>query len=117
MRSGRWRPASATDFAHDLSTLGGVGILLFFLRAYSLGGGTYTGIEAVSNGLQIMRDPKVQTGKRTMLYMAVSLAVTAGGLFLCYLLLEVRPVAGKTLNCRAGRQPVRGLAVRPLRWR
>jgi len=86
------------DFAQDLSTLGGVGILLVLLRAYSLGGGTYTGIEAVSNGLQIMRDPKVRTGKRTMLYMAISLAVTAGGLFLCYLLLEVRPVAGKTLN-------------------
>jgi amino acid transporter len=86
------------DFAHDLSTIGGVGILLVFLRAYSLGGGTYTGIEAVSNGLQIMRDPKVRTGKRTMLYMAASLAVTAGGLFLCYLLLEVRPVVGKTLN-------------------
>ena len=87
-----------TDFARDLSTLGGVGILLIFLRAYSLGGGTYTGIEAVSNGLQIMRDPKVRTGKRTMLYMAASLALTAGGLFVCYLLLEVRPVAGKTLN-------------------
>jgi len=86
------------DFAHDLSTIGGVGVLLVFLRAYSLGGGTYTGIEAVSNGLQIMRDPKVRTGKRTMMYMAASLAVTAGGLFLCYLLLEVRPVAGKTLN-------------------
>ncbi len=86
------------DFAQDLSTLGGVGILLVFLRAYSLGGGTYTGIEAVSNGLQIMREPRVRTGKRTMLYMATSLAVTASGLFLCYLLLEVRPVAGKTLN-------------------
>ncbi len=85
-------------FARDLSTLGGIGILLIFLRAYSLGGGTYTGIEAVSNGLQIMRDPKVRTGKRTMLYMATSLAVTAGGLFVCYLLLEVQPMAGKTLN-------------------
>lgn len=95
------RPVAAgvrDDFGHDLSTIGGMGILLVFLRAYSLGGGTYTGIEAVSNGLQIMRDPKVRTGKRTMLYMAASLAVTAGGLFLCYLLLEVRPVLGKTLN-------------------
>jgi hypothetical protein len=95
------RPVTAgvrADFAQDLSTLGGVGILLIFLRAYSLGGGTYTGIEAVSNGLQIMRDPKVRTGKRTMLYMATSLAVTAGGLFLCYLLLNVRPMEGKTLN-------------------
>jgi len=87
-----------TGFKHDITTIGGVGMALIFLRAYSLGGGTYTGIEAVSNGLQIMRDPKVQTGKRTMLYMASSLAVTAGGLFLCYLLLRVQPVAGKTLN-------------------
>jgi amino acid transporter/predicted HicB family RNase H-like nuclease len=86
------------DFSSDISTLGGMGIFLIFLRAYSLGGGTYTGIEAVSNGLQIMREPKVQSGKRTMLYMATSLALTAGGLFLCYLLLDVKPVSGRTLN-------------------
>ena len=68
------------------------------MRAYSLGGGTYTGIEAVSNGLQIMRDPKVQTGKRTMLYMAASLAITAGGLAILYLVVGVTPAHGKTLN-------------------
>src|SRR6202022_4487575 len=60
-----------------------------FLRAYSLGGGTYTGIEAVSNGLQIMREPRVATGKRTMVYMAVSLSLTAGGIILCYLLNDI----------------------------
>ena len=32
-------------------------------RAYSMGAGTYTGIEAVSNGLQIMREPKVHTAR------------------------------------------------------
>lgn len=83
---------------HDLGTIGGLGILLLFLRAYSLGGGTYTGIEAVSNGLQIMREPRVQTGKRTMIYMATSLAFTAGVLFLCYALVGIKPVDGKTLN-------------------
>ncbi|MHB8930850.1 MAG: APC family permease [Melioribacteraceae bacterium] len=82
----------------DLGTIGFLGILMIVLRAYSLGGGTYTGIEAVSNGLQIMRDPKVKTGKRTMVYMASSLAITAGGLFLCYLLFNVHPTEGKTLN-------------------
>jgi hypothetical protein len=45
-----------------------------------------------------MRDPKVSTGKRTMLYMAVSLALTASGLLLCYLLIELKPVSGKTFN-------------------
>jgi amino acid transporter len=87
-----------TGIHHDLSTIGVFGILILFLRAYSLGGGTYTGIEAVSNGLQIMREPRVQTGKRTMLYMATSLAFTAGILFVCYSLLGVKPVEGKTLN-------------------
>ncbi len=68
------------------------------LRAYSLGAGTYTGIEAVSNGLQILRPPQVKTGKKTMVYMAASLAFTAGGLLVCYLLTNVQHVAGKTLN-------------------
>jgi len=85
-------------FSHDVSSIGIFGILLLFVRAYSLGGGTYTGIEAVSNGLQIMREPRVQTGKRTMLYIATSLAFTAGILFLCYSLAGVKPVDGKTLN-------------------
>jgi amino acid transporter len=96
-----FRPLASTihtGLRTDLSTLGGMGILLILLRAYSLGGGTYTGIEAVSNGLQIMREPKVRTGKRTMLYMAISLALTAGGLFLCYLLVGVEPLPGRTLN-------------------
>jgi amino acid transporter len=86
------------NFNIGLSSLGGVGMLALFLRAYSLGGGTYTGIEAVSNGIQIMREPRVQTGKKTMLYMSTSLAFTASGLFLCYLLLKVTPGSGKTLN-------------------
>ncbi len=83
---------------HGAAQLGGWGLFLLFLRAYSLGGGTYTGIEAVSNGIGIMREPRVNTGKRTMLYMATSLALTAGGLLLCYMLVNVRPQEGQTLN-------------------
>ena len=40
------------------------------------------GIEAVSNGLPILREPRVQTGRVTMVYMGVSLAVTVAGLLL-----------------------------------
>jgi len=86
------------NFQYGVTTLGGLGVFLIFLHAYSLGGGTYTGIEAVSNGLQIMREPRVHTGKRTMVYLSVSLALTAGGIFVCYLLLKVRPMEGQTLN-------------------
>jgi amino acid transporter len=87
-----------TDFTQGLSSIGIVAMLAILLRAFSLGAGTYTGIEAVSNGMQIMRDPKVQTGKRTMVYMASSLAITAGGLLVCYLLFHIKPVEGRTLN-------------------
>ncbi len=88
--------------------LGVFGVLLVFLRAYSLGGGTYTGIEAVSNGMQILREPRVETGRRTMLYMAISLAVTAGGILLCYLLNGTQPVPGKTLNAALFEQLANG---------
>src|ERR1700690_2241592 len=95
-------PATAievgTGFHKGLGTLGIGGMILLFIHAYSLGGGTYTGIEAVSNGLPIMREPRVQTAKRTMLYMAWSLALTAAGLLVCYLLWDVQPTPGKTLN-------------------
>jgi amino acid transporter len=87
-----------TGFRAGFAGLGLGGLLLLFARAYSLGGGTYTGIEAVSNGLPIMREPRVRTGKRTMLYMAISLACTAAGLIVCYLLWQVQFEEGKTLN-------------------
>jgi hypothetical protein len=45
-----------------------------------------------------MREPRVATGKRTMVYMSVSLAVTAGGIILGYLLMGVHPMPGKTMN-------------------
>jgi amino acid transporter len=78
--------------------LGLLGMIALFMRAYSMGGGTYTGIEAVSNGLTIMREPKVETGKRTMALMAGSLALTAGGLVAAYLLAHAAPEPGKTMN-------------------
>jgi amino acid transporter len=88
----------STGLGGDLGAIGILGVLAIFLRAFSLGGGTYTGIEAVSNGLPVMREPKVQTGKRTMMYMAISLALVAGTLFICYYLLDIQPVQGQTLN-------------------
>src|SRR6185437_13830827 len=55
---------------HDgFGSLGVLGLAVVFFRAYSMGAGTYTGIEAVSNGLPILREPKAVTGKRTMIYM------------------------------------------------
>ncbi len=85
-------------FKNGLSTLGVMGLFAILVRAYSMGAGTYTGIEAVSNGLQIMREPKIHTARITMLYMSISLAVTAGGIMICYLLFHASPEPGKTMN-------------------
>ena len=90
--------ATRINYGHTIASLGSMGALMLFVRAYSLGGGTYTGIEAVSNGVQIMREPKVRTAKRTMGLMATSLAVTAGGIILAYLLVHAMPAEDKTMN-------------------
>ncbi len=86
---------------HLASTVGWFFIIALFLRAYSLGGGTYTGLEAVSNNVNNLKEPRVKTGKWTMFYMAVSLSFTAGGIILLYLLWGVHPIVGKTLNAVA----------------
>src|SRR4051812_24394153 len=103
-----------TGLSHDLGTMGFITLSLLFLRAYSLGAGTYTGIEAVSNGLSIMREPRVLTGKRTMVYMSTSLAITAGGVILAYLLMGVQPVPGKTMNYRLAEMLAGGIHLGPL---
>lgn len=79
--------------------LGVLGMLALLLHAYSLGAGTYTGLEAVSNSMPVMREPRVATGKRTMRYMALSLSFTAGGLIVAYLLLRMQSHSGeRTMN-------------------
>jgi amino acid transporter len=86
------------EFSQSIQSYGPFGVFIIFMTAYSRGAGTYTGIEAVSNGLPMMREPRVATGKRTMVYISVSLAFTAGGILLCYLLFGTHPQPGKTLN-------------------
>jgi len=90
--------AATQDAGTTATQLGWIPLLLIMMRAYSLGGGTYTGIEAVSNSVQVLREPRVHNAKRTMLYMAVSLSFTAGGIILGYLLVGARPQLGRTMN-------------------
>lgn len=90
---------NATAEAHSMSlSMGTLATIAIFLRAYSLGGGTYTGLEAVSNNVNMLAEPRVRTGKFTMLYMALSLSFTAGGIIVLYLIWNAQPVFGQTLN-------------------
>lgn len=73
-------------------------VLFILLKAYTHGAGTYTGIEAVSNALPTLREPRVQTGKRAMFYMALSLTLLAGFILVFYGLFGIARVEGQTLN-------------------
>jgi amino acid transporter len=95
-------PSVATNTISDIhsvtSGVGIVGLFLIIVHSYSMGAGTYTGIEAVSNAVPVMREPRVQTAKRTMRLMAISLAFMAAGLMFGYILYNVTYEPGKTLN-------------------
>lgn len=80
------------------SQMGWMFVVSTMLLAYSQGGGTYTGLEAVSNNVNTLKEPRVRTGKWTMFYMATSLAFTAGGILLLYLLWDATKQPGQTLN-------------------
>lgn len=89
---------TVVDFNRTTSQLGFFGVMFLLLHSYSVGAGTYTGIEAVSNSVPIMREPKTRTAKHTMFYMAISLSFMVAGLLLSYLFFNVRFVEGKTIN-------------------
>ncbi len=89
---------TSVDVHSSMNDLGIFGMLLLMMKAYSMGAGTYTGIEAVSNGMPILREPKIQTAHRTMRYMSVSLAFTALGLITTFALFKIVPVDSKTIN-------------------
>lgn len=83
------------ELAHAMGWLTVIGLTL---HGYSLGSGTYTGLESISNSIQRLAEPRLHTGKRAMLYMAFSLSFTAGGIVLLYLLWNAAHVPGQTLN-------------------
>ena len=86
------------DMHSAISQIGLFGMIFLILRAYTMGAGTYTGLEAVSNSIPVLREPRVHTAKSTMRYMAVSLSFIVMGLMCAYLLFKVTPRDGKTLN-------------------
>jgi amino acid transporter len=89
---------TAADIHNVTYGVGVIGLLSIVLHSYSMGAGTYTGIEAVSNAVPVMREPRVQTAKTTMRLMAISLAFMAAGLMIAYVLYDVVHEPGKTLN-------------------
>jgi amino acid transporter len=104
-------PGTVTETRELAQHIGWAGVAGMLLLAYSQGGGTYTGLEAVSNNVNLLAEPRVRTGKMTMFYMALSLAITAGGIILLYLLWDARPVAGETLNATTFRSIIASMGL------
>jgi amino acid transporter len=76
-------------------------VAALLLRAYSLGGSSFTGIEAIANNVNLLAKPRYRTGRTTLLSVALTLGFVAGGILLLYTLSGVRPVYGQTLNAVA----------------
>lgn len=91
-------PNTLSETKELSAAIGFLPMLALLFHAYSLGSGTYTGLEAVSNNANRLSEPRVKTGKWTMFYMAVSLSFTAAGIILLYLLWAAHPAPGQTLN-------------------
>jgi len=91
-------PNATQEFKQAGSSLGTFAVLLILARAYSMGAGTYTGIEAVSNSMQILKEPRQRTGIRVMRLMAFSLAIMVLGLMAAYSLYKLHHIPGQTMN-------------------
>jgi len=87
-------------------------LVLLFLRAFSMGGGTYTGIEAVSNASRSCANQGPQR-QATMVYLSSSLAVTAGGILVCYLIMDVGR-GRQTLNAVLAGKVFGGWSIGPI---
>jgi amino acid transporter len=88
--------------AHGLSQqIGWPLAAALLLRAYSLGGSSFTGIESIANNVNMLAKPRYRTGRTTLLSVALTLGFIAGGILLLYTLSGVRPVYGQTLNAVA----------------
>ena len=91
-------PNAVMETHNFTKEMGWVVVAALFLKAFSLGGGTYTGLEAVSNNVHTLAEPRIRTGKTTMFFVALSLAIMAAGIIMLYLLWDVKHVEGQTLN-------------------
>ena len=95
---GEIMPKAVEETDNLAASVGWFAVMSLFFKAFSLGGGTYTGLESVTTSIRNMAEPRVRTGKATMWAIAFSLAFTAGGIILIYLLWDVQKVPGETLN-------------------
>lgn len=71
--------------------------LVLILRAFAAGCTALTGVEAISNGIQVFRQPAQQNAKITMVWMSVTLGVMFMGITILAHVLHLVPSENETL--------------------
>lgn len=84
-------------------------VILLILRAFSSGCSALTGVEAISNGVQAFRKPKVRNAKLTLTMLGAVAATLFAGLTALALIAQVRyaenPCDLEGFDCTASAQP------------
>lgn len=75
-------PAHVEAAAHQAPRLAGLAFLWVFMRAYSAGCTALTGVEAISNGVPVFRDPPGPNAAKTMIWMVFLLGTMFMGITL-----------------------------------
>ncbi|MBO9577688.1 MAG: APC family permease [Microbacteriaceae bacterium] len=93
--------------AHDLTQ---AGLILLLLRAFASGSSALTGVEAISNGVQAFRAPKIRNAQRTLVLMGSISIVLLIGVTALALLTQVHYVEDACqleglVNCEEWTQP------------
>ena len=71
--------ASSAQYAVQAESLTQAALILLVLRAFSSGCSALTGVEAIANGVQAFRTPKVQNAQRTLVIMgSIAIALFIG---------------------------------------
>lgn len=83
----------------QMQAVGWVAVLAVFAKGFFLGGGTYTGIEAASDCIQLSRYRQSAERRRKLLvYVACALAFGAASFSALYLLWDITPEPFRALN-------------------
>ncbi|MFT3917479.1 MAG: APC family permease [Anaeromyxobacteraceae bacterium] len=88
-------PADLGALAGEQGSWGALGTVL---RAYALGGAIYTGLESVSNGVPLLREPKVRSARRTMALVAGIPALIITVILAAFVLYGVAPEGDRPMN-------------------
>ncbi|MEO8261147.1 MAG: APC family permease [Pseudolysinimonas sp.] len=105
--------AESADLRVEGQSLANAALVLLLLRAFASGCAALTGVEAISNGVQAFRRPKIQNAQKTLMAMGAVAIVLFSGLVVVALLAQVHYIDCTEfidfVGCGDGDDPQRSL--------